>query len=418
MTTFPALQPSGRTFTPGEYPNTPFRSWSGAEGRVRHSNVMLESALRLTFTGITEAQMLSILSHYQGQRGSFESFALPNDVWSGVTTVGDYSLTGYRWRYAGPPTVTDLPCGNHIVELSLATVLPEGVTLNGLNSLVALLINGGAAAASNGLNKTITWSLTPGVGSAITEASGMSITITASLAAGLATGTSGSDPDFASVALLLHMDGTNGSTTFTDSSTNNLSLTVNGSAAISTSQKKFGTGSLDLTGSGTNYLSYPSASGDELDVATNESVTVEFWAYVTAVDSGSSITSGTTMLELSGGSGSRFSLHMITVSGTETLYWSANYGGTSFDHQTGLTLNQWQHIAMVRDTNVWKLYLDGVESTSSSTDGAIITNDNFVIIGPRQNSAIKLYVDDLRYTVGVARYTAGFTPPTAAFPDS
>lgn len=415
MAIFPTLKPSSRTYTPGEYPNTPFKAWSGAEGRVRHSNVLLDSTLRLTFTGITEAQMLSILTHYQGQRGSFESFALPTDVWSGLSIVSDFNLTDYLWRYAGSPIVTDLPSGNHIVEISLATVPKEGVSISGMGAVITAAISAGAVVVSNGLTKTITWTLAAGVGDAPVNAVGITATISASLSAGAATI---SDTDFASVQLLLHMDGTNGSTTFTDSSNNNLSITVNGSAAISTSEKKFGTGSLNLTDSGTNYLSYPSASGDELDVTTNESVTVEFWVYVTAVDSGSSITSGSTMLELSGGIGSRFSLHMVTIGGTETLTWSSDYGGVSFNHQTGLTLNQWQHIAMVRNIDVWKLYLDGVESTSSSTNGAAITNSNFVIIGPRQNSVIKLYVDDFRYTVGVARYTAGFTPPTAAFPDS
>jgi hypothetical protein len=180
MTTFPALKPSSRTFTPGAYPNTAFRAWSGAEGRVRHGNVMLESTLRLRFAGINETQMLSILTHYQGQRGGFESFVLPADVWSGVSTVSDYSLTGYRWCYTEPPTVADLPCGNHIVELSLATVPPEGVSLNGLSRLVAFLVTGGNAAAANGLAKTITWDLEPGV--FFTD--GLTATVTASINAG------------------------------------------------------------------------------------------------------------------------------------------------------------------------------------------------------------------------------------------
>lgn len=227
------------------------------------------------------------------------------------------------------------------------------------------------------------------------------------------------DPDFASVALLMHFDETNGSTSFVDDSANSLTLIANGSAATTTSQQKFGTGSLDLTSSGTNYLSYPSSSGDELDVATNQSVTIEFWAYITAVNTGSSPTSGNCMWESTGNLGERFSLHMLTISSTPTLVWATNFGGDSFSHQTALTLNSWQHIAVVRNVSTWHLYIDGVQSTTSKTGyGTIMTNSNFYIIGPRQDSVTKLYIDDFRHTTGVVRYTSGFTPPTAAFPDS
>lgn len=184
MATFPALIPSGRTFTPGEYPNTSFTAWSGSEGRVRHSNVMLGSALRLTFKAINETQMLSILSHYQGQRGGFESFILPNDVWSGVATTSEFNLTAYRWCYTESPTVIDLPCGNHDVELSLATVPPEGVSLNGLEGLVTLLLSGGNAVVSNGLSQAITWSLVPGRGDAPTNVDGLTSTIAISISGG------------------------------------------------------------------------------------------------------------------------------------------------------------------------------------------------------------------------------------------
>lgn len=54
------------------------------------------------------------------------------------------------------------------------------------------------------------------------------------------------DPDFASVALLLHMDGANGSASFTDSSGNAHAVTANGGAQISTAQSKFGGSSADF----------------------------------------------------------------------------------------------------------------------------------------------------------------------------
>jgi hypothetical protein len=78
MTTFPTLIPSTRIFTPGEYPHTAYQAFSGQENRVRHSNVMLSSRLRLTFISLTEANMLSILTHYNDKKGGYLPFAIPS----------------------------------------------------------------------------------------------------------------------------------------------------------------------------------------------------------------------------------------------------------------------------------------------------------------------------------------------------
>lgn len=181
MTTFPTLTPSGRTFTPGEYPHTPFTTISGWQNRVRHSNVMLASQVRLTFTAITEASMLSILSHYQGQLGTFDSFDLPSAVWGGVTAA-DYQLTNYLWRYIEPPTVEDSYYNRYNVELTLETVPPDGANIDGLYKVVVISLTTGPVLTTNGLNKTVT----VGFNAAGFQMPGLDLTVSAVL--GSATG--------------------------------------------------------------------------------------------------------------------------------------------------------------------------------------------------------------------------------------
>ena len=195
MATFPALAPSARAFTPGEYPHTPFSTYSGFQNRVRHSNVMLSSSVRLSFIALVEADMLSILSHYQGQSGSFESFTLPSSIWSGVTTISDYELTSYRWRYTDPPSVDDVYCGRYNVELTLETVPPEGAFVGATELAVLLSLAGGAAAAANGLQRSIALTLSAqgfvvlGLNETITAsigaANGIIANVTVSLNAGI-----------------------------------------------------------------------------------------------------------------------------------------------------------------------------------------------------------------------------------------
>src|SRR5690606_25450842 len=75
---------------------------------------------------------------------------------------------------------------------------------------------------------------------------------------GVAPAVAGSgDPYWASVVLLLHMDGADGSTMFIDSSANGLTVTANGNAQIDTAQSKFGGAAALFDGNG-DYLALPS----------------------------------------------------------------------------------------------------------------------------------------------------------------
>lgn len=161
MAIFPTLIPSGRTFTPGGYPHTPFDTYSGWQNRVRHSNVMLSSQLRLIFTALTEADMLSILSHYNGQYGTFDSFTLPSAIWSGAVQA-DYELTSYRWRYNDSPVVEDVYYDRYNVELTIETVPPDSIVVDGGYLVVRHELTGGSAFAANGLVKTVSTAFAPG----------------------------------------------------------------------------------------------------------------------------------------------------------------------------------------------------------------------------------------------------------------
>lgn len=230
-----------------------------------------------------------------------------------------------------------------------------------------------------------------------------------------------SDPDFADVQLLLHGEGTNGATSTTDSSNNGLTLTFTGNAQISTAQKKFGYASIDFTnGSGT--VRYPASSGDELDVASNTPYTLEFWIYITsAYTSTQTSSSAYAIWESVGSSSYRHSVNLSgDGSGNAVFRWSRNFSSTgAFNHQTTLSTGQWYHFALVRqtDNNIY-MYVDGTKSTSYGTSNSLLDNASFWSIGPRQTTNNQFYMDEVRFTVGVARYTSSFTVPSDPYPDS
>jgi hypothetical protein len=203
------------------------------------------------------------------------------------------------------------------------------------------------------------------------------------------------DPDFASVSLLLHMDGSNGSTTFTDSSSNALTVTANGNAQISTAQSKFGGASGLFDGSG-DFLSFPSIS-----IGTSEDVTLECWFRAAS----------TSNLALFGdASGDNIQTFAI-LSGILYAFWDGN------EVEAGaVSADTWHHGAITRQSGTIRIFLDGtlVDSSAGNTRALLINRVGRCV----NRNDFNGYIDDVRITKGVARYTASFTAPTAPFPDA
>jgi hypothetical protein len=207
-------------------------------------------------------------------------------------------------------------------------------------------------------------------------------------------------PDF--TTFLLHLDGTNGSTTFTEAL--GATVTGGGNAQISTAQSKFGGASALLDGTG-DYLT--SATGAPFRFAGD--FTLEGWfrpAANPAVDllfegraSGASAT-GFAVYRASG------LLRMFTNNADQIL------GSTT------MSLSNWHHVALTRQGTTMRLFLDGVLEGSTFTSSANFS-DGLCFIGADSvgTNAFNGNVDEFRLSNGIAYYTSNFTPPAAAFPD-
>jgi hypothetical protein len=212
------------------------------------------------------------------------------------------------------------------------------------------------------------------------------------------------DPDFASVSLLLPMNGANGSTTFTDSSSIGHTISVFGDAQVSTASPKFGTGALTLDGTG-DYLTAPSESS--LGFGTSN-FTIECWGYFDSF--------GATQYIFSQRQTGGFSMLLLTDGRLSAVTPAVN---TVSQSSVTMTTSTWHHLALVRNGSVYNVYVDGVKSPDTTLAGES-GSTNVSYIGQRGDgtSFLNGKIDDLRITKGVARYTATFTPPTEAFPTS
>jgi hypothetical protein len=189
-------------------------------------------------------------------------------------------------------------------------------------------------------------------------------------------------------------------------------LETAGNAQISTVQKKYGTGSMLFDGNG-DYLVSPSGTAYHLP----GDFTIECWVYQISTAGTQGIivkrrldTSETGTWGIVAGAGIfSFVKLQVTVVGT-------NFGTS--------VANTWQHIAVCRQGSTIRMFLNGTQG-ASVTDSTDYTNTRNLIIGAWDRSGagdvptqgwFNGYIDDLRITKGVARYTANFTPPTAALP--
>jgi hypothetical protein len=181
-----------------------------------------------------------------------------------------------------------------------------------------------------------------------------------------------------------------------------------GNAQISTSVKKYGTGSMTFNGT-TDYLVTYKALNLQMG---GGNFTIECWIYPTSRTGWRGI--------FSKGNINQFEYSL----GWEDSVLTARLNDNgSFTVTDTVNLNAWNHVAYVRNGTAFTVYINGVSrgSTTSSTSFITTQSNEPFLVGYYDfisNYAYYVgYIDDLRITKGYARYTANFTPPTAAFPN-
>ena len=180
-----------------------------------------------------------------------------------------------------------------------------------------------------------------------------------------------------------------------------------GNAQISTAQSKFGGSSMYFDGS-TDCLSIP--KNPNLNLSTGD-FTIEFWVYWNAYGSDKkyvlSVTDSTNYWQFR---------HDVTDG--PGLYISSFVKILSQGSNAGWSTATWYHVALVRSGNNFTIYRDGTSVATGTSSSALGDFNTFCVGGSVgfPTTTIDGYIDDLRITKGVARYTANFTPPTAAFP--
>jgi hypothetical protein len=222
------------------------------------------------------------------------------------------------------------------------------------------------------------------------------------------------DPDFASVSLLLHMEGADAGTSFVDSSSNAHTMTAGG-VTTSTAQAKFG-GSSMLVGTAGNSNQLETGDHTTLQAST-EDFTIEAWVYFNALPATTSV-----IYTKASGTGS-YPYQLVRTTANKFRLLCLNSGGTLVVDITGtttVTTGVWYFVQARRSGGTFALAVDGAQEATvtpgvSPTLFSGVTNT--VIGNLNSTSAFPVvgYVDEVRFTKGVAR---AFTLPTAAFPNS
>jgi len=202
---------------------------------------------------------------------------------------------------------------------------------------------------------------------------------------------------------LLHFYGQNGSTTFTDES--GKAWTANGGAQISTTQSEFGGSAGYFDGNG-SYISTPNSTDFDFNTFT-----IDFWIrFITLPSNGQY----NVLIEQADDHGAP-SFNMQNQNGT---YVFGIYNNGSYmirENSPGLSTNTWYHLAFVRNGSNWMIFQDGIQCGGTTFNSAAWTHPNAQFkVGADWNgtSSLNGYIDELRISNGVARWTSDFTPQT------
>lgn len=205
-------------------------------------------------------------------------------------------------------------------------------------------------------------------------------------------------------ALLMHMDGPNGTSTLVDDSSYAASLTAI-SGSLTTSDKQFGTASFDM-------LRGVTINGDIERFKFSGDYTIDMWVKIPSWGN-------LALLTLTDSPG--FAQYVFSINASGGLQLSSAYVSSSSSKTANgiVPTNDWTHVQIARSGTTSRIFLDGsvVSTFTESGDysagalavaraqiGEYVSNEPFV--GK---------MDEVRVLSGEAANTSSFTPETAAY---
>lgn len=336
---------------------------------------------RLIINNVVASDYDSNTNSYAGPQGFISLGGGTNDTIVGGT-IQQAEITGLSYRGTDAPVLVvsgvSVPalrvCGATVKDADAVVEVDGSVAFLAISNLIA----DGVTEATNG-SSAATYEQGDGFASTFGESS---------------------DPGFAPTVALLAFDGTNASTSILNAVEGQATFSVTGSAQISTTAPKYGTGSLRLDG-GRVSSSHPSLAFGDGDF------TAECWVKFDGLDFYQQIFSSRP------NNGSASSNGSLAISPTGTLLWWNN--GAILESDGSLTAGVWTHVALVRASGTLKIFVDGVIDGSVGDYTANLAASTLAIGANGDNSEpLAGNVDDFRLVVGQAVYASGFTPPAGA----
>ena len=186
-------------------------------------------------------------------------------------------------------------------------------------------------------------------------------------------------------------------------------ITPSGNARISTTQAKFGTGS---------YTSNSLAGFVRVTPFSNfafgtRNFTIEFWYYPTSIT-----TSVTVMGFRPQSTEGAYPTILASFGTTGTIALYSSGSNRLVTAVNALTINQWNSVALVRNSGNTRIYINGNQSGNTLADpvnyqsgSCIIGANDFQQTG---SFPVTGFLDEIRIS-NIARYTANYTPATQQF---
>lgn len=209
---------------------------------------------------------------------------------------------------------------------------------------------------------------------------------------------------------LLHLNGPNNGTSFTDESGKTWTADA-GSPIIATAQYKFNGSGLSLDGA--SSITTGASTDFYLDSST---WTIDFWVRF------SNITANKGLVQYRDNNSNHWEVYKAT-GGTLTFSSTGGSSGYGFTGAWSPSTDTWYHVAISKDSsNAHRMFIDGSQIGTTYTSTGTVGNyaTGILHLGRYRNdtgssSWLNGYLDEFRFSKGIARWTANFTPPTRPY---